>query len=51
MTFCKFTKAIKEILGIESFTEGQAKLMMALYLKRTSVDDVVKLMKENMNGS
>jgi hypothetical protein len=48
MTFCKFTKAVKEILGIESLTEGQSKLMMTLYLTKTSVEDVAKKLKEEM---
>ena len=47
MTFCKFTKAVKEILGIESLTEGQAKHIMASYLARASVEEAAKKLKEN----
>ena len=48
MTFYKFTKAVKEILGIENLTEGEAKFMMNLYLTRTSVEEAAKKLKEKM---
>lgn len=47
MTFSHYYTQVKEILGIESLTEGQAKLMIALYLTRTSVEDAAKKLKEN----
>lgn len=47
MTFSKYYTQVKEILGIESLTEGQAKLMMALYLTRNSVEEASKELKKN----
>lgn len=47
-TFCKFTKAVKEILEIKDLTEEQAKIMMSLYITRTSVEEAAKKLKEKM---
>ena len=47
MTFDKFTKAVKEILEVESLTEDSARVLMRLYLTRVSVEEAAKKLKEN----
>jgi len=46
LTFDKYCKTIKEILGIKYLTEDRAKHIMSLYLKRTPAEEAAKQMKE-----
>lgn len=45
MTFDKFSKEVKQELGIKELTKEQARYTMSLYLARTSVEEAVKKMK------
>lgn len=46
MTFDKYTKQVKEILGIKCLTEAGVKFMMSLYLKRIPAEEAAKQLKE-----
>ena len=48
MTFSKYYTQVKEILGIESLTQGQSRDLICLYLVRASVEEAVKKLKEEM---
>ena len=46
MTFDKFCKQVKEIIGIESLSKMQARALMTMYLLRTSVEKAAKQLEE-----
>ena len=46
MTFDKYCKTIKEILGIKYLTEVDAKRIMNLYLNKVPVEKAIEMMKE-----
>jgi hypothetical protein len=46
MTFDKYTKQVKEILGIKCLTSLEASALMNLYLKRTSAEAAAKQLEE-----
>ena len=48
MTFDKFCKEVKEILGIESLISTQARALMQMYLLRTPVDKAAKQLEEKI---
>lgn len=48
MTFDRYCKEVKEILGIESLTSFQASALMQMYLLRTPVDKAAKQLEEKI---
>lgn len=46
LTFDRYTKQVKEILGIKCLTEDGAKRMMSLYLKRIPAEEAAKQLEE-----
>ena len=46
LTFDKYTRQVKEILGIKCLSKSQACALMSLYLKRIPAEEAAKQLKE-----